>query len=178
MRIRGNNDSVLRRKKGVGVYNSKGIRIIENVIEVKPTNLKIEKQFKTTHRDNPPRYIADTQRAREILAAMDRYLEAGKVIPAEWHTELNERIAGAVRPVEAGEIDINQWRVDCGVETCDKCMFVWGTKKNSPHCGHFYNYYLGEGTLTATGDGNYLRLPRCLEAEKNGNKILKQGEEK
>jgi hypothetical protein len=54
-----------------------------------------------------PRYIADTQRAREILAAMDRYLEAGKVIPAEWFRELSERITGAVRPIEEGEQNEN-----------------------------------------------------------------------
>jgi len=45
-----------------------------------------------------PQYIADTQRAREILAAMDRYLEAGKPVPHEWVTELKKRIGTAVNP--------------------------------------------------------------------------------
>jgi hypothetical protein len=39
-----------------------------------------------------PRYSLDLQRTREILAAMDRYVEAGLVIPEEWTDELNELI--------------------------------------------------------------------------------------
>lgn len=39
-----------------------------------------------------PRWALDLQRTREILAAMDRYVEAGLVIPEEWTNELNELI--------------------------------------------------------------------------------------
>jgi hypothetical protein len=39
-----------------------------------------------------PRWSLDLQRTREILAAMDRYVEAGLVIPEEWTDELNEPI--------------------------------------------------------------------------------------
>ena len=39
-----------------------------------------------------PRWFFDLQRTREILAAMDRYVEAGLVIPEEWTDELNELV--------------------------------------------------------------------------------------
>ena len=39
-----------------------------------------------------PRWVLDIQRTREILAAMDRYVEAGRFIPEEWTDELNELI--------------------------------------------------------------------------------------
>jgi hypothetical protein len=40
-----------------------------------------------------PKYIADTMRAREILEAIDRYLSAGKKIPAEWIKELSDLVS-------------------------------------------------------------------------------------
>jgi hypothetical protein len=39
-----------------------------------------------------PRWLLDLQRTKEILAAMDRYVEAGQFIPEEWTDELNELI--------------------------------------------------------------------------------------
>jgi len=39
-----------------------------------------------------PRWCLDLRRTREILAAMDRYAEAGLVIPGEWTDELNELV--------------------------------------------------------------------------------------
>ena len=39
-----------------------------------------------------PRSFLDLQRTKEILAAMDRYVEAGRFIPEEWTDELNELI--------------------------------------------------------------------------------------
>jgi len=39
-----------------------------------------------------PRWFLNLQRTREIIAAMDRYVEAGLVIPEEWTDELNELI--------------------------------------------------------------------------------------
>lgn len=40
-----------------------------------------------------PKYIADAMRAREILEAIDRYLSAGKKVPAEWIEELNDLVS-------------------------------------------------------------------------------------
>jgi len=45
-----------------------------------------------------PWYIVDTERAREILAAMDRFLVIGKPVPKEWMTELQGRIRTAINP--------------------------------------------------------------------------------
>jgi hypothetical protein len=57
-------------------------------------------------------------------------------------------------------------KIDCGEKTCDKCTFVWGTKTRTTFCGHFNDYGSDDAALTATDNGNYLRLPECLEAEK------------
>ena len=37
-----------------------------------------------------PKYLHDDRRALEILEAMDGYVRAGKPIPREWLSELNE----------------------------------------------------------------------------------------
>ena len=39
-----------------------------------------------------PRYIHDEHRAREIIFALLRYLDAGKPIPREWLEELSDRV--------------------------------------------------------------------------------------
>jgi hypothetical protein len=39
-----------------------------------------------------PKYIADACRAREVLEAIDRYMAAGKPVPAEWVDELKALI--------------------------------------------------------------------------------------
>lgn len=39
-----------------------------------------------------PRFVRDSERCREILAAIERYNDAGKPVPGEWLEELNERM--------------------------------------------------------------------------------------
>jgi hypothetical protein len=39
-----------------------------------------------------PKHIADACRAREVLEAIDRYMAAGKPVPAEWVDELKALI--------------------------------------------------------------------------------------
>ena len=39
-----------------------------------------------------PRYVIDEQRAREIIAAVLRYLDAVKPVPREWLEELFDRV--------------------------------------------------------------------------------------
>ena len=39
-----------------------------------------------------PRHIHDEYRAREIIFALLRYLDAGKPIPREWLEELSDRV--------------------------------------------------------------------------------------
>lgn len=35
-----------------------------------------------------PKFVRDQERAREVLAAIDRYVLAGKKVPREWMEEL------------------------------------------------------------------------------------------
>jgi hypothetical protein len=37
-----------------------------------------------------PRFIVAEERAKEIVVAMERYYDANKEIPIEWHDELEE----------------------------------------------------------------------------------------
>jgi len=39
-----------------------------------------------------PQWVADSERAKEIIAAIERYLVAGDKIPTEWLVELCMRI--------------------------------------------------------------------------------------
>lgn len=39
-----------------------------------------------------PKFVRDQERAREILAAMDRYIDAGKKIPRAWVEELTQLV--------------------------------------------------------------------------------------
>lgn len=59
-----------------------------------------------------PRFIVAELRAREIVAAMERYAEAKKPIPEEWREELNE---------------LNEWLADRGYETFAGVR-SWSTK--------------------------------------------------
>jgi len=75
-----------------------------------------------------PQYIADTQRAREILAAVDRYLEAGTAIPDEWVMELQERVKSAVTRPQAESASsqcLHDWEFmgarKIGTYWCVKC---------------------------------------------------------
>ncbi|CAJ0701612.1 hypothetical protein LMG19089_02882 [Ralstonia edaphis] len=45
-----------------------------------------------------PKHIHDKERAEEILAAIDRYVAARKVVPAEWIDELRALVCSA-KPV-------------------------------------------------------------------------------
>jgi len=42
-----------------------------------------------------PKYVADACRAREVLEAIDRYMAAGKSVPAAWVDELKALICNA-----------------------------------------------------------------------------------
>lgn len=50
-----------------------------------------------------PRWIATQDRAQEVVNAMERYWDAGKSIPQEWHDELKE---------------LNKWLADHGYAPC------------------------------------------------------------
>lgn len=39
-----------------------------------------------------PKFVRDQERAQEILAAMSRYVEAGKKFPREWVDELTQLV--------------------------------------------------------------------------------------
>lgn len=39
-----------------------------------------------------PKFVRDRERALEVLAAMNRYVEAGKKIPSAWLLELTELV--------------------------------------------------------------------------------------